>query len=276
MSLARLTRRLERWAVHGYVALICAFILAPILIVVVVSFQDARYLAFPIERFSTRWYTAAIIDAQWRAALGQSLLLAVQTTIVATLLGLSAGLAIHYHDFRFKDALSVFFLSPLIMPELLIALSLLFFFANYGLSGTYPALLLGHILVAFPFVVRLVLSALPNARRSLEEAAQVLGANEFTAMFKITLPLIGPAVRGGALFAFIVSYNNVMISLFLSTPRIVPMPIKIFEQLEWIADPTIAAVSTVFLALTFVLMIVLEKTVKLEVIPAMEKLKGRA
>lgn len=261
------TSSLSKAGINLYLILICMFILAPIIIVAVISFQYGRYLAFPVEQFSLRWWTEAVVRAEWREALWKSLLLAMQSTVLATILGLLAGLAIHYHDFRGKQFLSVFFLSPLLMPQLLTGLALLFYFAQFGLSGSYTGLMLGHVLVAFPYVVRLVLAALPHVSRSAEEAARTLGANEFTTLMKITLPLIAPAIRGGAMFAFMASYNNVLVSLFLSTPRVVPMPIKILQHLEFVADPTIAAVSTLFILVTFLVMVILEKTVKLEILP---------
>ncbi|MBI4277635.1 MAG: ABC transporter permease [Armatimonadetes bacterium] len=264
-------RRLERYLINAYVLFICAFIMAPILVVVLSSFQYGQYLAYPIERYSLRWYTEALFRPEWRNALTQSLRLAVQTTVYATVAGILAGLALHYHDFRGKQALSVGFLSPLLMPELLTGLALLFYFANFGISGTYTALLLGHVLLALPYVIRLVLTALPRVSRNAEEAAMTLGANEFVTMMKITLPLISPAIRGGAVFAFMVSYNNVLLSLFLSTPRVTTLPVKIYQHVEFVADPTIAAVSTIFLILTFALMVALERTVKLEVMPVVEE-----
>lgn len=253
--------------IYAYMLAICIFILAPIVIVAVVSFQHGRYLAFPIDEFSLRWWTEALVRAEWRDALWKSLLLALQSTILSTLIGLLAGLAIHNHQFKGKQLLSIFFLSPLLMPQLLTGLALLFFFAELGFSSQYMSLLLGHVLIAFPFVVRLVLAALPNVSQSSEEAARTLGANEFITLFTVTLPQISPAIRGGAMFAFMASYNNVLISLFMSTPRMVPMPIKILQHLEFVADPTIAAVSTMFLIVTFIVMFVLEKTVKLEIMP---------
>lgn len=265
------TLRLQRLAIHTYSLLIAVFLLAPILVVTLASLHANRYMAFPIEAYSLRWYAEVIETAVWRQALQMSLVLALQTTVIASAVGILAALAIHYHDFPGKHLITLFFLSPLLMPQLLIGLALLFFFGQYGLSGSYTPLLLGHVLIAFPFVVRMILAALPNVTRRLEEAAMTLGANEATALFTVTLPLIGPAIRGGAVFAFVTSYNNVLISLFLSTARAVPLPIRILTHLEWIADPSVAAVSTLFLLLTFVLLFVIERSVGIELFPLGER-----
>lgn len=266
---SRIINLAEYYLIRIYVILICLFILAPIILVVLSSFQEGRYIAYPVEHFSLKWYTAAINKPEWRGAIWTSIKLAVTTAILATVVGILAGMAIHYHNFPGKNLVSIFFLSPLLMPQLITGLALLYFFANANLSGKYITLLLGHVLISFPYVVRLTLAALPSVKRSLEEASMTLGADEFTTFVRITLPIIGPAIRGGALFAFIASYNNVLISVFLSTPRVVTMPVKVFEYLQWVADPTIAAISTLFLIVTFIVIWVLEKTVKIEIIPGL-------
>jgi len=271
LSASSLLRRLGRLSIYAYVVCVCIFLMAPILIIGVVSFHSKSYLVFPLEGYSLKWWTEALVRQEWQDAFRTSLLLALQATLISSILGTSAGLAIHYHDFKGKQLISVFFLSPLLLPQLLTGLALLFFLAQFGYSGTYTGLLLGHILVSFPYVVRLVLAALPGVSRAMEEAAMTLGANEFTTLTKITLPLIGPAVRGGAMFAFMASFNNVLISLFLSVARTTPMPIKIFHHIEWSGDPTVAAISTLFLLLTFMLLVLLRRTVGVELFPSIEQ-----
>lgn len=264
-------RRLSNFGSYTYLLLVCAFVLAPVVFVFLASFQHARYMSFPIEQYSLRWYVEVFAQPEWLRSLRQSLLLAVQATLIVTLAGTMAALAIHYHQFRGKQLLVLAFLSPILLPEILTGLALLFFFASMGWSATYGALLLGHVIVALPFVIRMVLTALPNVTQDMEEAAKTLGANEFVTLTKITLPLIGPAIRGGAFFAFAISYNNVMMSLFLSSPRVTPLPIKIWQHLEFVADPTVAAVSTVFLLITFIVMFVLNKLVKVELFPSTQQ-----
>jgi len=273
-SLPRLIRGLGRLGVHAYIALAVVYILAPILVIVAVSFHHKRYIVFPFEEYSLRWWTEALVRPEWRSALWTSFLLAVQATLISTGVGIVAGLAIHHHDFRGRQFVSTFFLSPLLMPQLLTGLALLFFFAQLNISGTYGSLLMGHVLVSFPYVVRLVLAALPNVSRTIEEAAMTLGANEFRTLTHVTLPMISPAIRGGAMFAFMASYNNVLMSLFLSVARVTPMPIKIYQHLEWGADPTVAAISTLFLLLTIILLLILHRTVGIELMPSVEQRQG--
>ena len=184
---SRLSRLLGRLSIHIFLLLISLFIMAPVLIVAVVSFQDKAYLAFPIEHYSLRWWNEALFRPEWRNAIWTSLTLAIEATVVSTLIGISAGLVLHYHDFRGKQVLRLFFLAPLLMPQLLIGLALLFYFAQMQISGTYGTLLLGHILVTFPYVVQVILAALPSVSRTLEEASMTLGANEVKTLLKVTL-----------------------------------------------------------------------------------------
>lgn len=263
----RLFTRIERALINLFVVLVCIYLLAPLFILVIVSFQHAMYLAFPVEQYSLKWWTQAVIRPEWRIAMWMSIKLALQATLVSLISGLLAGLAIHYHDFKGKQVLRTFFMSPLLMPQVLTGIALLFFFAARKLSGSYISLLLGHVLICSPYVVQLMLAALPGVSRSQEEAAMTLGANEFTTLMKVTLPLVGPAIRGGAIFAFMASYNNVLVSLFLAIPRLIPVPVKILQHLEWTAEPTLAAVSVVFMALTFALVLIAEKTVGIELMP---------
>lgn len=256
-----------------YVFLILFFILLPIFIVILVSFHEARYLNFPISSYSIKWYTHNLLRPEWTKPLKSSLLLATQTAIIATIIGIFAGLTIHNHDFKGKTFITTIFMSPLLFPQLLTGLMLLFFFANFGISGSYQALLMGHVIVSFPYVVRLVINALPTVSRSYEEAAYILGADELIALFKITLPIISPAIRGAIVFAFLTSYNNLMISLFLSTRSMVPMPIKIMHTIEYVQDPTIAAISTAFIIVTLVIILVVDRVFKIELVPLPKEIK---
>jgi len=247
----------------AYVSLIVVFILAPNLIVMIMSFNKGQYFLFPPEEWTLRWFKQAVQEPAWRRAFSNSIVLALFTAFTSAVLGVLSGLALHRGRFRGRDALSSFFLSPLLMPQLLLGIALLFFLARVGLAGSLLALFLGHVLVTFPYVLRLILAALPGVSAHVEEAAQTLGADELTTTLKITLPIIRPAVLSGWLFAFILSFDNLMISLFLATARVTTLPVKILETLEWETDPTVAAVSTIFMLLSIGLMLVIERTVGL-------------
>ena len=139
----------------------------------------------------------------------------------------------------------------------------MFFLGNLGLIGSLAPLFIGHVLVTFPFVLRLILAALPTVSANVEEAAYTLGADEITTTIKVTLPMIRSTVLSGWMFAFILSFDNLMISLFLANVRVNTLPVKILETLEWELDPTVAAVSSIFMVMTFGIMLILDRTVGL-------------
>jgi putative spermidine/putrescine transport system permease protein len=247
-----------------YVGLIAIFILLPIIIVIVMSFNKGQYFAFPPRELSVRWYTEAVTRAEWRRAFVTSLWIAIVVAGLATVVGILAGLALYRGRFRGREALVSFFLSPLILPQLLLGLALLFFLARLRLIGSPFALLLGHVLVTFPYVLRIILSALAGVPPSVEEAAMTMGADELVTTISVTLPIIRPAVTSGAVFAFILSFDNIMISLFVASARTITLPVKILQTIEETTDPTIAAISSVFIVLSVGLLVLVERTTGLQ------------
>jgi putative spermidine/putrescine transport system permease protein len=243
------------------------FIVAPTIIVVFVSFHKGQYFIFPPKEYSLRWYSEALLRPEWRNAFTLSLGLALVASAVSTVIGALAALGLYRGRFRAKAALSALFLAPVALPGILTGVALLFFFTRLRIAGSFSALLIGHILVTTPYVLRLVLAGLPGIGRTVEEAALVHGADDLATLRRITLPLLRPAIISGALFAFIVSFDNVMISLFLTNPRLNTLPVKILQSVEWSADPTIAAISTIFIVISLVLMLVLDRFVGLQFAP---------
>lgn len=258
-----ISRLIGRTLALAFVTIIILYVVLPNIVVIVLSLHKAQYFSFPPKEYSLRWYSEALFRPEWRNAFLLSIWLAFLTSVCSSIIGLLAGLALFRYPIPGKRLISTLFLSPLIMPGILIGLAALFFLSQLGLNGTFTALLLGHILVTFPYVLRLVLSALPSVSRSMEEAALTLGADELTTLWLVTLPTIRPAVLSGALFAFILSFDNVMVSLFLSNARVATLPVKILHVLEWASDPTIAAISTIFMIMSLVLMITIDRTVGL-------------
>jgi putative spermidine/putrescine transport system permease protein len=247
-----------------YVLAIALFILLPIVIVVVMSFNDARYFAFPPAELSVRWYARGVTRAEWRSAFFDSLWIAGVTALIANPVGILTSLALHRGRFRGREVLSNFFMAPLILPQILLGLALLFMLARLGLLGSPVPLILGHVLITFPYVMRVLLSSLGSVPPSVEEVAQTMGADELTTTLRITLPIIKPALMSGMVFAFILSFDNIMISLFLAAARNITLPIKILNTLEETADPTIAAISSIFVLLTLGLLLLVERVAGLE------------
>src|SRR5262249_35521795 len=240
---------------------IYAFLLAPILVVIVVSFGDAAFLQFPPRRLSLRWYTDLGEYPDFLRSFWLSILLAGATAVASTAVGTLAAFALTRHRFRGRALLSALVMSPLVLPGLVTGIALLQFFSLFRTEPSFWRLLIGHVVVTVPYVVRSVGAVLVGFDRSLEEAARGLGADAWTTTRLITLPLIKPGLVAGALFAFILSFDNVVVSIFLTTPRLVPLPIQIYNYVESSARPIIASISTLQIVLIVALLAVAERIV---------------
>jgi putative spermidine/putrescine transport system permease protein len=250
-----------RFLLGGVNALIYLFLVAPILVVVIVSFCDAAFLEFPPKRLSLRWYTNLGQFPDFLRSFWLSLVLAATTAAVATVIGTLGAFALARHRFPGRALLSAMVMSPLVLPGLITGIALLQFFSLFRTEPSFWRLLIGHVVITVPYVVRSVQAVLVGFDRSLEEAARGLGADPWTATRLITLPLIKPGVVAGAVFAFILSFDNVVVSIFLTTPRLVPLPIQIYNYVESSAKPIIASISTLQIALIIVLLLAAEKLV---------------
>lgn len=241
--------------------MIYLFLAAPILVVVIVSFCDTEYLRFPPRGLSLRWYTNLrdfpdFLDSFWL-----SLVLATVTAGASTVVGTLGAFALARYRFAGRALLSALVMSPLVLPGLITGIALLQFFSLFRTEPSFWRLFLGHVVITVPYVVRSVGAVLVGFDRSLEEAARGLGANPWTTTRLITLPLIKPGLIAGAVFAFILSFDNVVVSIFLTTPRLVPLPIQIYNYVESSAKPIIASISTLQVALIVGLLLAAEKLV---------------
>jgi putative spermidine/putrescine transport system permease protein len=259
----RLRPRAGRAAFLGFVAAAYCFLLLPLVIVVLASFNAGELLTFPPQGFSLRWYAHFLNSAPFMNSLYFSLRLAATTMIASTTLGTAAALYVVRFAGRWRDRLRLLIVTPLLLPEILSAVALLFFFYNIGLGKTLAALVVGHVLITLPFVFLAVSSVLYNFDTSLEEAARSLGAGRFTIFRRITLPLIKPGVISGALLAFIVSFDLFAVSLLLKGIGVETLPIQLFDYVTWDFDPTAAAVSTVSIAVTLMIVLLMERLVGL-------------
>lgn len=252
------------WILPAIVVLTLAFLLAPIVIVVLAAFNAGEYLTFPPQGFSTRWFENFFTSRPFMRALGFSLRLGLGVTAVATVFGTMAALFLVRNSGRTRDSLRVLFVSPLAFPSILTGIALLIFFYALGV-GTRGgnALFVGHVLVSMPFVFISVSAVLVRFDSSIEEASRSLGANAFTTFFRITLPLIKGGVVSGAVLAFITSFDQFPISLLLKSIGTTPLPIQLFDYLRFSFDPTAAAASTVSVLITVIAVILTERLIGL-------------
>ena len=237
-------------AVAALTTAVVLFLTAPVIIILVVSFSGADYLRFPPPHLSLRWYGRFFGVAAWRQALGVSTEVASLTTVLATVLGFLASLALVRGRFRGKGAIYAFLLSPTIVPTIITAIGLYFFFARLKATGSVVAMALGHTVLALPVVVIIIAATLQGLDIRFEQAALSLGASRLTALRRITLPLILPGVLSAALFAFLTSFDELLIPLFLSGVEVQTLTVRVWNSLLLEVDPTIAAVSSFLIGVT--------------------------
>jgi putative spermidine/putrescine transport system permease protein len=244
--------------------LILAFLLLPVAIVILFALNPEPFIAFPPSGLSLRWYDKFIHSRDFMGAFLLSLELGVGTVVLAGTIGTMAALAIARGPLPAKGALVAIFLSPLVLPALLTGFAMFQLVMVLGIGRSSWVLLAGHTVVAIPYVMRTVLAVLAHGDRSIEEAARGLGASPGTVFREITLPLIRPGVIAGCLFAFITSFDQFPVSLFLVAPGAETLPIAMFNYLRFDFDGTIAAASTVSILLAVLLVLAIERTVGLQ------------
>jgi len=231
-------------------ALVLLYLVFPILVVVPLSFSAGTYLSFPPPGFSLRWYENFLSRSDWLGAASLSLWVGGAVMVSATALGAPAALALVRSSFPCKNLLTGFIISPLIAPVIIVAIGIYFFYARLGLVGNPFALVIAHTALAVPFVVINVSATLQGFDERLEQAAMNLGATPWRTFWQVTFPIIRPGVLAGALFAFISSFDELVVALFVSGTSAVTLPRKMWESIRFEIDPTIAAVSTILVVLT--------------------------
>jgi putative spermidine/putrescine transport system permease protein len=240
------------WAITIAVVI---YLLGPILILFPLAFTDSQYLRFPPTGFSLQWFARYFSDRTWTEPTLVSLRVGIVTAVVATVIGTMAAISLAKARFRFRNALIAVILSPLVVPAIVIAVALYFQFAPLGLVGTQTGLVLAHLIFSTPFVVIVVLGALQNFDYSLERAARSLGAGPFVTFRRITFPLISPAMIAAMFFAFIISFDEVIVAVFLSGTSAPTLPKQLLNATRFEFRPTIAAVSVLLVLGTVVIMI---------------------
>ena len=246
--------------VFGLLAVIAmVFLIAPTVIVLVTSLTSSASLKFPPDGLSLRWY-AALLDAdQMQRAAWNSLVVAFWTTLIAVVLGTAAALAIARSRSPWLRAADLLFMSPLLLPALAFGFAALIFINKLGFTPSIPFLIVGHVVVCVPFVLRTTLASLSQLDGALLEASESLGADRWMTFRRITLPMIGSGVGSGAFLAFMASFDNVPVSLFLADERTEMLPIHLWQQIETNLDVRTAAASGLIVVVTLILMVLAEK-----------------
>ncbi len=239
------------------------FLLAPLLIVVPLSFSNDQFLTFPPQSWGVRWYVEMVNYAKFTKGLQLSLLLACTVTAISLAVGIPAAYALMRFEFRGREALAALFTAPLLLPSIVLGLAVLLVFVRWRLLGSFPGLVLAHLLVTTPYVIRIMMTAFSTLPPSVEEAAAMLGASPLTVFRRVTLPLMRSGLVASAALSFLMSFDEVVISLFVTGPRLRTLPVEIFDYVESRTDPMAAAVSVALIVVTMTIIIVIERTLGL-------------
>jgi putative spermidine/putrescine transport system permease protein len=242
---------LPRFAFGLFVGLVLAYLIVPLAIIVPMSFSGTRFLTFPPPSFSLRWYEEYFGNPAWMQATKVSLTIAALTVALATPLGVAAAYAISNSQSRLMRSLHMVLMLPLIVPIIIIAIGIFFVYAKVGLIATLPGLVLANVMLGLPYVITSVLVGLRKFDPAQEMVSRSLGMNRLRTFFIVTLPQIRPSVITGLLFAFISALDETVVALFISGGQYQTLTKRMFTALRDEIDPTIAAISTLLTAVSF-------------------------
>jgi putative spermidine/putrescine transport system permease protein len=236
--------------------LVLLYLILPILIIAPMSFSAARYLSFPPPALSLRWYQEYFGNPAWMQATGVTLTVAMLTVVIATPLGVAAAYAISQSKWRIMRLIHMTLLLPLVVPIIITAVGIFFVYAKVGLAATMTGLVLANVMLGLPYVVISVVAWLQSFDATQEMVARSLGMNRLRSFFVVTLPQIKPSVIAGGIFAFISAMDETIVALFISGGQYQPLTKRMFTALRDEIDPTIAAISTLMTAVSFMLVLV--------------------
>jgi len=243
--------RISGWSlIRLYTILIYIFMFAPIVVVIVLSFNPEQFGSFPMKGFSLKWFVKLAQNQTILIAFKNSIILGFFTAVVSTLFGILASLAFVRYNFPGKNTLNTLLLAPIMIPEVILGVALLLFIRWLQQPKSFALLVIGHVVLTLPYVLLIVQARLGGIKREYEEAAQSLGANPFQTFKEVTLPLLTPAIMAGMLFSFTISFDDITATLFWATAQNQTVPVKIFGMLRNSISPEINALGTVMIILT--------------------------
>ena len=249
--------RVSRLGLAVLTAFVLAFLMAPLFVVVPLSFSDDPFFSLPVKIYSLRWFRDFFGSDRWMASLLNSVVTAAFTTVLATVLGTMAALGLSRPTFPWRRTITAILISPMIVPVVIVAVGDYLMFGRLGLTNTRTGLVLAHTVLAAPFVVLTVTATLATYDATLTRAARSLGASPLSAFLRVTLPAIRPGVVAGAVFAFATSFDEVVVALFMTSAEQRTLPVQMFSGIRDQINPTIMAAATLLLALSIVLFLTL-------------------
>jgi spermidine/putrescine transport system permease protein len=241
-----------KWIGKGYLVGILLFLYVPIFVMIALSFNESQLYRIPIE-WSTRWYEALASNSKLQSATWNSLVVALLSTCLSTLMGTATAIAFFRYDFKGKRLLQILIFPPITIPWLIIGTAMLVFFFWVGIGRGLHAMVLGHVALSLPYVVIVVSARLKSFDSTLEEAARALGATYWQTTIMVTVPWLMPGIIAAALFAFAVSFDQFVISYFLAAPGVTTLPVEIYSAIRKGFTPEINAISTLVILVSMTL-----------------------
>ena len=266
----RFWRRLDGGAalLWSYMALFVLFIAAPIVSVVAVSFSTASFIVFPIPAYGWRWYQRIVEYKPFMDGLLVSIEVAVASSVLATLLGVPAALALARLRGGVAEGVANLLLAPISVPAIVLGFSLLYYLSALGLGLSFMSLLIAHTVASIPYIVRTVLATYRSVPPQFEEAASILGASRWQVLAHTTLPLVRPGIFAGVLFAVLTSLDNLPLSFFFGSSGTNTLPVVMLSYMENQFDPSIAAISTVQMVIALAALLALDRVYGIEQLTA--------
>lgn len=240
-------------------AIFLTFMLAPLVVICLVAFTSKGYISLPTDGFSLRWFKAILDNPHFIDAFYLSVMLGVVSATIAVSIAVPASLAFARYDFKGRAAFMAFFLSPLMVPHIVLGVSFLSFLTKVGWYGTFMGLVFTHVIIIMPYALRLVLSSVTGLDQSAESAAVSLGASNWVVFRRVTLPMIIPGVVGGWVLSFITSFDEVTMSVFVASPSTTTLPVRMYEHITETIDPLIASLSASLIFITMIVMLILDR-----------------
>ena len=253
-----ISERIRIAALWTWCVLVLFFLLAPILVPIPLSFNSQPFFTFPLAGLSLRWYHTVLGPGDWRAGLQHSVIIALATTMLATTLGTLAAVGLSNPRCPARRTITAVLISPLAVPVIITAVGAYLFYARIGLASTFPGIILAHTVLASPFVVVTVGASLAGFDRTMMRAASICGARPLLSFRRVMLPLILPGVLSGAAFAFVTSFDEVVVAFFLASAPQRTLPIVMFAGLREQISPAITAAATLMMSISIVLLVVAE------------------
>jgi len=251
------------WSMRVIVGLLFLFLLAPVLLVFPISFSGDDVLAFPPNSWSLRWYEELVGNSVLMSAFLTSIGLAVVVTALSLIIAVPASYAIVRLKVTRSEFLFNLFTAPLLLPTIVLGLAILIIFASMGLLATFTGLVIGHLVITLPYALRVLSVSLGNLNLACEEAASTLGARPLVVFLRITLPMMASGIVAATALCFLVSFDEVVITLFLTGPRITTLPVELFHHVESQADPLVASASVLLILMTLAVVVTVDRTMGL-------------